>query len=110
MYEFCDRAADHATRAHAEQALGRRVQLGDRERVVEHDERDREALKNVVGIGHPACPARPGDRLERGRRRVCLGAGAYLGFATLVCWTMKVVGAERATSLPLASITIASSV
>ncbi len=64
IQKLADRMSDDAARAHAEQALRCSVQLSDQERVVEHDERDRQSLDYVAGIGCALRPPRPAERLE----------------------------------------------
>ena len=59
MHDFGERAPDRAPRADAEQVLGGGIQIGDEQRLVEHDERRRESLQDVVGARSAArAPAR----------------------------------------------------
>ena len=61
MHDFGERAPDRAPRAHAEQVLGGGIQIGDEQAVVEHDERRRESLQDVVGARSATrAPARAG--------------------------------------------------
>ena len=48
MHDFRERAADGAARADAEEILGSGIQIRDVQRFVEHEERRRETLQNVV--------------------------------------------------------------
>jgi hypothetical protein len=64
MDEVRDGPAHDSTRADSEQALGRRVEVSDRERVVENDERRRETLKDAARFGCATAAARTADRVE----------------------------------------------
>ena len=85
MNEVADRTSDDAARAHAEQALRGGIQVGDQQRVVEHDERGRESLKYVARIGRAfraarrACAARNRSLVADLRLRLTGGCGFASG-------------------------------
>ena len=67
MHDVGERAADRAPRADAEQVLGGGIQVGDEQSLVEHDERRRKSLEDVVGGRRAArTPARSRDVASAG--------------------------------------------
>ena len=67
MHDVRERAPDRAPRADAEQVLGRGIQIRDEQRLVEHDERRRKPLEDVVGARRAArTPARSRDVASAG--------------------------------------------
>ncbi len=62
MHELAQRPARHAACADAKQAFGRGVEIGDGERLVEHDDGRRQTLKNRIRRWRAARTARGPER------------------------------------------------
>src|SRR5262245_41052303 len=66
MHEIADRSSHDTADTHSEQALGGGVQVRDQKRLVENDDRGREALENVARIRSALGAPRRADWLETG--------------------------------------------
>jgi len=103
MHDVAERAADRAPQADAEHILGGGIQIRDVQRFVEHEQRRRKPLQDVIG-GRSAPRAPAGSPDVVGRRRPPLG-GYRFGLSVLVCCTKKTRAGERMTSAPAESMT-----